>query len=124
MKIRSGVLELFDSKSFLIAGDRPTDITFGDDEGDITLSLKFIDYEDNITPDNQHKFEFELEAKDKALISLINWNNQLGSTTASNLIPSGTLLNRQMYIIFSSKLLAIKPKIREIVFSVYLGDAK
>ena len=123
MKIKSGNLELFDSKSFIALGNKPIDITFGDDEGDVTVSLVFLDSDKPAETMLQPQIEFELLGKEKLIIKLIDWNNQLG-VTATEMISGGTLFKRPMHFAFGSKLLSLSHKAREIVFSIYMGEAE
>jgi len=117
MKITYDNLELYESKSILIPGDSELAIELTDDESSITLAFKFIDSAENDKAD----VKSEMITDTKLLLTFINWSNPLGLSFPEPM-RVGTLYKRQMYLLLNAKKSSPSTSVREILFSLFLGE--
>lgn len=119
MKVTLQDKELIDSQTFLAFGLGETRISLTRDTEAVTFILNFIQEEGEGA--KQEKITLESSDVGTLKINLSNWNNTLGTTLISPL-EVGTFQHRKLYILFFIKKAGSQGQVREVTFSIYLGE--
>ena len=116
MKVTYKEKDVFESSTFLTPGLGETIVSVGPDNDSLKLVLDFIE-----SKEKEQKFEFHPIDNKSLKISLINWNNALG-TSFSEPIEIGTLFHRKLFLMLLVRKVGGEGQTREINITTYLGE--
>ena len=117
MKIKTGGMDLLESETFLAVGDGETVITIREGPDLLCFILNFVEGEG----EKKMALHFEGAGKNSLKVNLINWSNPLG-TTLNEPVEVGTYLKRQLFMLFNISKAGTAGQLREVTFSLYLGE--
>ena len=117
MKIKTGGMDLLESETFLAVGAGETVITISEGPDLLRFILNFVEVE------GEKKLGVNFEAVDnKTLkVNLTNWSTPLGATLV-NPIEVGTYWKRRLFMLFNISTAGQMAQLREVTFSLYLGE--
>jgi hypothetical protein len=114
MKITSGNYEVFNSGTVISFEQEP--ITF-----QLATDLKIrLAFRDEMEKKEEHRLEFNPISKNELEITLVNFNNSLGTGNTAPLLM-GTLNNKKLYLNFRVYALTVTTN-KTIHYSWYLGE--
>ena len=113
MKIKSGIMEIYDSGTVISFEQESVTFYLADD-----LQISLVFREDTANKD-EHSLEFNQISNNNLEILLINFNNSLGTGNTAPLLV-GTLNNKQLFLNFRVHMLDLKSN-KTIHYCWYLG---
>ena len=116
MKIETDGKELLESKVFLAIGLGETVVTLGDDQEMLSFIFNFAEDENK-----KEAITWDVVDTRTLKVTLSNWNNSLGTTLVEP-VAVGTYQKRRLFILFHVKKAGTSGQIREVTFSLYLGE--
>ena len=116
-KITTGDKELLLTETFLALSLGETVIVIDDGPKSIKFILNFVE-----TDDAKSNMDFETVNATTLKVTLTNWNSPLGATLIEP-VEVGTHEGRQLFLLFTVRKAGQKGQLREVTFSLYLGEA-
>lgn len=115
MKIKTDGKELLDSDTFFAIGLGETTIRIGDSNETVSVVLNFEQ-----DGDKKPSVKWDVIDPETLKATLKNWDNPLGTSPVEP-VEVGVFKNRQLFVYFVVRK-AGKRQIRQVTFSVYLGE--
>ena len=119
MKVKTGDKDLLESETFLTLGLGETVIELDEVPELLRFILTFV----NDEGEKQAAVKWEpIPDANTLRITLTNWNSPLGTTLVEP-VEIGTYRNRRLFMLFNITKAGSKGQLREVTFSLYLGEA-